>query len=128
AREAEDSERYLGVLREELERLDRSLLSLLAETTPAGHGREEFDVRAMVEEIERLLLPQARMQHVALEACLPGTAVRIAGQRNPLNQAILNVAINALEAMSDGVALELRLETLPDEAEVRITDSGPCIP
>jgi signal transduction histidine kinase len=128
AREAAESEQYLGVLREELERLDRSLLALLAETTPAGHRREEFDVRAMVEEIERLLLPQARLQHVALEARLPGTAVRIAGQRDRLKQAILNVAINALEAMSDGGALELRLETLPDQAEVLITDSGPGIP
>ena len=128
AREAEQSEQYLDVLREELGRLDRSLLALLAETTPAGRGREEFDARAMVQEIERLLLPQARLQHVALEAHLPGTAVRIAGQRDRLKQAILNVAINALEAMSDGGALELRLAALQDEAEVSITDSGPGIP
>lgn len=128
AREAEKSEEYLRVLREEIERLDRSLLALLVETTPAGRGREEFDARAMLEEIEHLLLPQARLQHVALEARLPGTALRIAGQRDRLKQAILNVAINALEAMSDGGALELRLEALPDHAEVSITDSGPGIP
>jgi signal transduction histidine kinase len=128
AREADDSEQYLGILREELERLDRSLLALLAETTPAGRSREEFDAGAMVGEIERLLRPQARLQHVALEAHLPGTAVRIAGQRDRLKQAILNVAINALEAMSDGGALELRLEALADRAEVLITDSGPGIP
>jgi signal transduction histidine kinase len=131
--EAEESEQYLAVLREELERLDRSLLALLSETTPAGRGREEFDARAMVREIERLLLPQARQQRVALAARLPGTALRIAGQRDRLKQAILNVAINALEAMAEGGELELRLEArpdevLPDHAEVLITDSGPGIP
>jgi signal transduction histidine kinase len=128
AEEAEKTQGYLDVLREELERLDRSLLALLADTTPVGSGREEFDVRATLQEIQRLLLPQARLQHVALEAQLPGTAVRIAGQRDRLKQAILNVAINALESMSDGGALEMILEALPDEAEVRIIDTGPGIP
>lgn len=128
AAEAEKTQGYLDVLREELERLDRSLLALLADTTPAGKGREEFDVRATLQEIERLLLPQARLQHVALEAQLPGAAVRIAGQRDRLKQAILNVAINALESMSEGGALAMILEALPDEAEVRIIDTGPGIP
>ena len=128
AAEAEKTQGYVDVLREELERLDRLLLALLADTTPAGSGREEFDVRATLREIERLLLPQARLQHVALEAQLPGMAVRIAGQRDRLKQAILNVAINALEAMSDGGALEMILETLPEQAEVRIIDTGSGIP
>jgi signal transduction histidine kinase len=126
--EAEEAEQCVAVLREELERLDRSLQALLVDTTPAGQGREEFDARAMLAEIQRLLLPQARLQSVALEAYLPGTAVRIAGQRDRLKQAILNVAINALEAMPDGGELELRLEAHPDEADVLIADSGPGIP
>ncbi len=128
AAEAAATEQLLDVLRAELERLDRSLLALLAETTPAASGREVFDARAMVQEIERLLQPQARLQNVALEAHLPGTALRIAGQRDRLKQAILNVAINALEAMSDGGALALRLEALPEHAEVSIADNGPGIP
>ncbi len=128
AAEAEKTQGYLDVLREELDRLDRSLLGLLADTTPAGSGREEFDVRATLQEIERLLQPQARLQHVALEAQLPGSAVRIAGQRDRLKQAILNVALNGLEAMSDGGELEMILEALPQEAEVRIIDTGPGIP
>jgi signal transduction histidine kinase len=126
--EAEKTEQYVEVLREELDRLDRALQALLADTTPAGRGRVEFDARAMLQEIERLLEPQARLQHVALEARLPGTAVRIAGQRDRLKQAILNVAINSLEAMSDGGALELSLSALPDLAEVVVADSGPGIP
>ena len=116
------------MLREELERLDRSLVALLAETTPAGSGREEFDVRATIREIERLLLPQARLQHVALEAHLPGTAVRIAGQRDRLKQAILNVAINALDAMSEGGALEMVWRRCPRRPRCGSVDTGPGIP
>lgn len=126
--EAATTGHYLDVLREEIERLDRSLEFLLTETTPAGRGRQEFDARAMLQEIERLLEPQARLQHVALESRLPGVAVRIAGQRDRLKQAILNVAINALDAMSEGGALEMSLEARPDEAEVLIADSGHGIP
>jgi len=125
--ESEKTQGYIDVLHEELERLDRSLLALLAETLPAGSGREEFDVRSTLHEIERLLRPQARLQHVALEAHLPGVAVRIAGQRDRLKQAILNVALNALDALSDGGTMQLRLEALPDQAEVVIADDGPGI-
>ena len=74
------------------------------------------------------VLSLVQLWNVALEASLPGTALRIAGQRDRLKQAILNVAINALEAMSDGGALGMRLEALPEHAEVLITDSGPGIP
>jgi signal transduction histidine kinase len=81
-----------------------------------------------VQEIERLLEPQARLQQVAFETHLPGVAVRIAGQRDRLKQAILNVAINALDAMAEGGALEMRLEAHAEEAEVLIGDSGPGIP
>jgi signal transduction histidine kinase len=126
--EAATTGQYLDVLREEIERLDRLLEILLAETTPAGRGRQEFDARAMLEEIERLLEPQARLQQVALESRLPGVAVRIAGQRDRLKQAILNVAINALDAMSEGGTLEMSLEGRSDEAEVLISDSGHGIP
>jgi len=126
--EAATTGQYLDVLREEIERLDRLLEILLAETTPAGRGRQEFDARAMLEEIERLLEPQARLQHVVLESRLPGVAVRIAGQRDRLKQAILNVAINALDAMSEGGTLEMSLEGRSDEAEVLISDSGHGIP
>lgn len=125
--EAAKTEQYVGVLREEMGRLDRSLEILLAETTPAGGGRQEFDARAMVREIERLLEPQARLQHVTFETHLPEVAVRIAGQRDRLKQAILNVALNALDAMPEGGALEMRLEARPEEAEVLVADTGPGI-
>ncbi len=122
--EREKTQGYVDVLHQELERLDRSLSALLAETMPAGSGREVFDVRATLQEIERLLRPQARLQHVALEAHMPGVAVRIAGQRDRLKQAILNLALNALDALSEGGRMQLRLEALPDQAEVVIADDG----
>lgn len=119
---------YVGVLREEIERLNRSLEALLAETAPVGAASQEFDVRDVLADLERLLRPQARLQGVTLSAELPAAPVRIAGQRDRLKQAVLNVVINALEAMPGGGTLALRLETRDGRADLAVSDSGPGIP
>jgi len=120
---------WLAVLKQEVERLNRSLQALLAETAPPpDQAREVFDAGDVLREIERLLLPQARLQQVELRAAAPDDEVPILGYRDRIKQAILNIAINALEAMPEGGRLDLRLEAADGAARLAIEDSGPGIP
>ena len=120
---------WVGVLKDEVERLNRSLQALLAETAPPpDHAREIFDAREVLREIERLLQPQARLQEVDLRVDFPETEVPILGYRDRIKQAILNVAINALEVMPEGGQLGLRLESSDGAARLAIEDSGPGHP
>ncbi len=127
--EREDQLEWLRVLKQEVDRLNRSLQALLAETAPPpDHPREVFDARDVLREIERLLQPQARLQQVDLRAVAPDDEVPILGYRDRIKQAILNIAINALEAMPEGGRLGLRLDTDDGAARLAIQDSGPGIP
>jgi signal transduction histidine kinase len=45
-----------------------------------------------------------------------------------LKQAMLNIAVNAMQAMPDGGELRFESSATGDMAEIRISDSGPGIP
>jgi len=119
---------YLTVLQEELKRLNRSLQTVVIETAPAPAVAEQFDARDLVTDVERLVRPQARLQRVELTLSLPAEPVDLSAQRDRLKQALLNVAINALEVMPGGGRLGLRLEAGTGRVELIVTDDGPGMP
>lgn len=120
--------RYVDVLGEEVLRLNRSLTALLTQTPRLTESSQRFDVRELLRELIDLLAPQARGQHVTVDATLPSESLPIAGRRDRLKQALLNVAINALEAMPEGGQLGVALTRDGDAARVVIRDTGPGIP
>src|SRR6185295_17410431 len=50
------------------------------------------------------------------------------GRRDRLKQALLNVAVNALEAMPDGGALAIVLRREGERAHITVRDDGPGMP
>jgi signal transduction histidine kinase len=120
-------QRYAEVLREELARLNRSLVSVLNQTTSLSESRERFDLRDLIRDLEALLAPQANQQRVVLDVQLPQGEMQLLGHRDRLKQALLNIAANALEAMPDGGRLGVSLEAENAHAIVSICDTGPGI-
>lgn len=121
-------QRHIEVLREELARLNRILQSMLDQKEPIGSIAHRFDIREVIREIIVLLAPQARAQRVDLQVTLPEEPLALRGYRDRIKQALLNIAINALEAMPSGGRLEISLGATTSEARVRIADTGPGIP
>jgi signal transduction histidine kinase len=85
-------------------------------------------VRELMGEIVDLARPQADALKIRVNVVedAEGAAVRI--DRDLLKQAVLNVVVNAMQAMPEGG--ELRFESLAkeDTAEIRISDTGSAIP
>jgi signal transduction histidine kinase len=119
---------WVRVVEEELARLGRAMESLLSQTAPMRAQRDRFDLAELIEEIQRLLEPQARQQHVHLAVDAPRAVAPVLGRRDALKQAILNLAINGLEAMPNGGTLSLAVARNDDAAVVRVQDTGPGIP
>ena len=120
--------RYVSVLGEEVHRLNRSLTSLLTQTPRLNEEAKRVDLRELVQELVLFVEPQARSQHVAIELDLGTEAHALVGRRDRLKQAMLNVAVNALEAMPEGGVLGITLTTEGSVAHIAIRDNGPGIP
>ena len=118
---------YLATADQELQRLRRSLDSLLNHTTLPRDDLEELDLRDQLAELENLLRPQCERQKVALTVHMPEQPVRVLGARDALKQALVNLGINALEAMPHGGTLNLDLAVADSKATISVVDSGPGI-
>jgi signal transduction histidine kinase len=121
-------QRYLTVLREELARLNRTLHTVLDQGARLSSASQEFDLRAIIEEVAAQLGPQASLQCVDLRIRLPVREVKILGHRDRLKLALFNVAINRLEAMPNGGRLQIDMMLQDSTVNIAVKDDGPSIP
>ena len=79
-----------------------------------------------------LIEAQARENGVTLQTEIPTTPIRVRADYVHIQQVILNLALNAIEAMRDVPlerrSLQIRLQTKDDKAIISVSDSGPGIP
>jgi len=119
--------RYMGVLRSELHRLNRSLHGIFTQTVPEA-SPQKFDLAGSLSDLGALLAPQARRQSVELELRVQDAPLPVHGYPDRMRQALLNVAVNALEAMPCGGCLTLEARRDGTQARIAIRDTGPGIP
>jgi signal transduction histidine kinase len=124
----ERQQRYVRVLRNEVFRLDRELRTLLSHASTPTDTVEEFDLRELIHDLASVLDPQARRQRITFSAVLPEGGVLFTGHRDRLKQALLNIVINALEAMPDGGKLSVELKGEGGQVQISVRDTGPGIP
>lgn len=115
-----------------LQSVDRlnALVSRLLFFVRTGHEqRRPVDVNAIVQETLTLLRAQADSQQVILQTELAPDLPPLLGSAPALQQVVLNLAANALQAMPNGGKLLCRTRFLsgPPRIELRIADTGPGI-
>jgi signal transduction histidine kinase len=101
--------------------------------TKAPFQAHEVGLNEVVREVFDFLSTQASARHVRLSASLDPRAPRVAGDQIQLQQVILNLVINGIEAIESSASAERtiigRTVVLNDTStEVAIEDSGPGIP
>jgi two-component system sensor histidine kinase HydH len=101
--------RDLLVVDEEITRLERSIQSLLDFARPPQPEKFVFDVRGLLRQTVDLLSARAGKQRVELETDLPQEPVFIEADSGQIRQVLLNLLLNALDALPDGGVAYVRL-------------------
>ena len=117
---------------DEVDRIDNIIAGLLSLGRSEELLREPCDLAQVVEQTIRLLGIRARRQGVRIVGQV-ADRVPIVGDPNQLKQVILNLVLNALQAMPEGGTIGLRCTPAPvaeGDRWVRlvIEDDGPGIP
>ena len=116
----------LESLSREVERLRGILDDFLQFAGRMKLHRENIDLRTVLEELEDFYQPQCDIESVVMRMQLPDSPVIAHVDGSLLKQAILNLLINATQAMQDCDQKELivRLEVVGNEAHIHIVDTG----
>lgn len=129
--DAATRERYLGIVTKETHRLERMIGDLLDLARLEGGGttmrREPVDVAAVFDRVAERHEREARDRNVRLVLGVDAGAERVVGDRDRLEQALQNLAANALRHTPDGGDISVRAAPAPDGVRVTVRDSGPGI-
>ncbi len=117
----------LRVCLREISRLNDAVTSVLDFGRPRSIERKACRIERLLDEALDLLEPRLQRQGIRVDRREAGGPDHVVGDPAELSGALLNLLINAIDAMPEGG--DLRVETRHVEGEVRvhIADSGPGV-
>lgn len=122
-------ERVIDVLKTEVRRLNITLDSFRNFANLQRLNLKPVDAQAVLEELVRLIDPQANRQGVRLELVRPAAPFPpLVVDAEKIQQALLNLILNALEAMPEGGDLRVNAAVDGDKLTMTVLDTGPGIP
>ncbi|HEV3254035.1 MAG TPA: ATP-binding protein [Candidatus Acidoferrales bacterium] len=116
------------MLDSEIDRLDRVVKTFLDFTRPVELEIEESDPVSLLEEVLRGARPAISAAGVELTTRIPKAFPPVRMDRQLIYQAILNLVLNACDAMARGGRLAVSLSQAGDRAEICVSDTGRGIP
>ena len=121
--------KHVTVIGAEIRRLDEVVQGFLKFSRPEELNLEPTDLSVLVSEVAEVVDPQAVDAGVQVVVECPPDLPRISGDRPVLRQALLNLALNACQAMPNGGTLRFRGRVVADRrVSLTVEDTGVGIP
>jgi two-component system NtrC family sensor kinase len=115
---------YLEVMFNETTRMRETVLGLLNFAHEPSSKREPLDINEVIRQGLKLLRSQKGFKGVVIEENLANGLPRVHGDANQLEQVLVNLSLNACEAMAAGGTLSISTSGSEAEVSVAITDTG----
>jgi PAS domain S-box-containing protein len=122
------SKQAVQVLDKEIDRLDQVVKRFLDFTRPMDVRLEATQLADLLTEVLEIAKPQLQKSNIQLAQLLPIDVPEAYVDRALLKQAVLNLVLNAAEAMPNGGQLRLVLSRRGEMAEITVGDTGNGIP
>ncbi len=126
--QTKDIRKYLEVISEEVDRLNRIVVDFLFTVRPMDTALTEQRINPIIEELLDFLKFELQEAGVDLVVGLARNLPRLRLDEKYVKQALLNLVKNAVSAMPDGGTLRVETEQMRDEVVLKITDTGIGIP
>ena len=124
-----DLTKHVNVISDEIKRLDQVVVGFLKFARPDELKLQPVHLASVVSEVMSMTQPEAERHGVAIRVECPPSVPEINADPGMLQQALLNLTINACHAMPDGGTLKLICRPASRRrVEIVIEDTGIGIP
>jgi two-component system, NtrC family, sensor kinase len=120
--------RYLELVEDGIKRIGRTVTSLLDFSRPRPMELEETPANDRLRHVVELVDYQLRSGRVEAVFDLDPAEPVVVADRFQLEQVLLNLVLNAIQAMRSGGTLTLRSRAAGDQVELEVEDTGEGIP
>lgn len=117
----------ISTVKDEAQRLTDLLNNYLGLVRP-GDGEEPVDLRDLARKVIQLVRYTAVKSGVEVRLDGAENLPMVRGHAGRLQQAILNLVLNAIQAMPDGGAVTIRTEASDTTVRLSVSDTGPGLP
>lgn len=126
----EDARRSLPVLRDLVRRMAKLLRELVDLGRPSSDEAARFAPRDVMEEVARLIRHDPRSHGIEVSVAVDQDAGTLCTSRDRLSQVLVNLGLNALDALAGHGRVEFRAGPAPtgDGVQLTVGDDGPGVP
>jgi nitrogen fixation/metabolism regulation signal transduction histidine kinase len=124
-----DLTKHVSIIGDEIRRLDQVVVGFLKFARPDELRLQPVQLATVISEVVSMTTPEAEQRNIAIRVECPAALPDINADPGMLQQAILNLALNACQAMPEGGTLRLACRPAPGRhVEVDVEDTGVGIP
>jgi signal transduction histidine kinase len=124
-----DLSKHVNIIGDEIKRLDEVVVGFLKFARPDELRLQPVDLASVVSEVISMTAPEAERRGISIKSDCPPSVPEINADPGMLQQALLNLALNACQAMPSGGTLRISCRPAPRrQVEVTIVDTGVGIP
>ena len=122
------AQRHVDILAGEMQRLDRVVQTLADFSRPMELHLREHDLRQVVGVVMELTAAEMEEQGVSVTVQAPPEPMMVRADAELMQQAVLNLLLNGMQAMPGGGALRVKMRREQQFAVVEVVDEGEGIP
>jgi signal transduction histidine kinase len=124
-----DLQKHVNVISHEIRRLDEVMMGFLKFARPDELKLQPVKLSDLISDVVTTVTPEAERNNVAVKVDCAASLPEINADSGMLRQAILNLALNACQAMPDGGTLRFACRSTPRRrVEIDVEDTGTGIP
>jgi two-component system sensor histidine kinase HydH len=119
---------YIAKIIMEIDRLNKLLLNFFDFAKPKALHIRDCDVKKVIEDTIYMVRDTARENHVRIMEFYPTNSIKINADPGMIKQVLMNICINAVQAMSTGGMMEVHLIERGSGILIEVSDTGKGIP